>query len=156
MKAQTCLISTLIVAIVFLAIIQSSNCRPISTATTQPSNTEQRLRYNSRYAPLFLSSMESMRNKKINPIHAVSRRLVPEGPNPLHNWLDTAQGSNAVFSVHGSSHVQIIEYLVLDIYLCELYFEENVLVTFCFFVNYTCLIYSVGDFQVLFLPKSII
>lgn len=140
MKAQTCSISTLIVAIVFLAIIQSSNCRPISTATTQPSNAEQRLRYNSRYAPLFLSSMESMRNKKTNPIHAVSRRLVPEGPNPLHNWLDTTQGSNVVFSVHGRLHIQIIDYLVLDIYLCELYFVENVLASDVLFLcNYACM-----------------
>jgi len=32
-----------------------------------------------------LSSLNS-RKSKLKQIHAVSRRLVPSGPNPLHNW----------------------------------------------------------------------
>ncbi|CAN6564964.1 unnamed protein product [Malus baccata var. baccata] len=84
MKAQKPIIPILVV-IFLLAVIQICSCRPITT-TTQASNgdTEQKSIY-SKYFPMFLKSMESMMKNKINPIHAVSHRLVPGGPNPLHN-----------------------------------------------------------------------
>ncbi|KAH0978955.1 hypothetical protein GBA52_006132 [Prunus armeniaca] len=88
MQAQKGIIPILIF-ILFLGIIQSCSCgRSISIiSTNQASNgdTEQRLIHSRRYAPMFRSSIESMRKNKINAIHAVSHRVVYEGPNQLHN-----------------------------------------------------------------------
>ncbi|EOY23162.1 Clavata3/esr-related 14, putative [Theobroma cacao] len=73
---------------IILGLIRVTSCRYISQATSK--ETDQRLR--DKYSPMFYSSFSAIHilgkpagTKKFSSVHAVSHRLVPDGPNPLHN-----------------------------------------------------------------------
>ncbi|KAB2001230.1 hypothetical protein ES319_D12G286100v1 [Gossypium barbadense] len=86
--------NTLVMFLVFLIILGLmgvTSCRHIKQETS--SNRElidQRLR--DRYSPMFLRSFTVIHGrgpigkpKTSSSVHVVSHRLVPGGPNPLHN-----------------------------------------------------------------------
>ncbi|XWS48433.1 hypothetical protein CRYUN_Cryun13aG0076300 [Craigia yunnanensis] len=73
--------------IIILGLIRVTSCRHINQATRK--EIDQRLR--DKYSLIFLRSFSAIRSlgkpgtNKISSVHAVSHRLVPGGPNPLHN-----------------------------------------------------------------------
>ncbi|KAJ0042454.1 hypothetical protein Pint_17423 [Pistacia integerrima] len=74
--------------IILLAVLQITSCRNIKhVIKTQETGESSRTNYTSMFQRSFsamLSSMESG-NKKGQHFHTVSHRLVPGGPNLLHN-----------------------------------------------------------------------
>ncbi|OMO86041.1 hypothetical protein CCACVL1_09838 [Corchorus capsularis] len=71
-----------------VGLIQAINCRHINSATGE--EIDERLRY--KYSPMIKTSFSAIRSlgkaagtEGISSFHAVSHRLVPGGPNPLHN-----------------------------------------------------------------------
>lgn len=86
MKIQKSLPLFLLV-IIMLPLMQGSSSHYIHQASSQEKEQSSRLKYSSMFSGSYsaiLASVESRKNK-ISSIHVVSRRLVPEGPNPLHN-----------------------------------------------------------------------
>ncbi|KAF8008574.1 hypothetical protein BT93_K2290 [Corymbia citriodora subsp. variegata] len=87
MKARR---SHLLLVMIFMisALFQVSSGRPINEAATGGVS-QQRLW--AKYSPIFFRSFSSIhesaksRGNKHGLMHVVSRRLVPCGPNPLHN-----------------------------------------------------------------------
>ncbi|GKV04964.1 hypothetical protein SLEP1_g17041 [Rubroshorea leprosula] len=77
--------------IIMLGSVQFSGCREIKEATI---GEEAAGRLRNKYAPIFsrsistilgLARSSSSGSHKIRSMHTVSRRIVPCGPNPLHN-----------------------------------------------------------------------
>lgn len=77
---------TLIILLLAL-LIQMATCRHVNHVTAAETGQGSRTKYTSMFLEsisAIVSSMESHDNK-IHHMHTVSRRLVPGGPNPLHN-----------------------------------------------------------------------
>ncbi|OAY48275.1 hypothetical protein MANES_06G146100v8 [Manihot esculenta] len=74
-----------LIFLILLALVHVTSCR----YTYQVPATEQESK--TKYSDMFLRSLSAIHkaikssNSKTSSIHAVSRRLVPCGPNPLHN-----------------------------------------------------------------------
>lgn len=76
-----------LISLMVLALVHGTSCRYTNQAITNE-ETEQGLK--TKYSSMFQRALSVIlraeeSNKKINPIHTVSRRSVPCGPNPLHN-----------------------------------------------------------------------
>lgn len=79
-----------LILLIMIALVHGSSGRyytyqvPIKEETQQESKT--------KYSDMFLRGTSAIQkaikssNGKITSMHTVSRRLVPGGPNPLHNW----------------------------------------------------------------------
>lgn len=82
MKIQYPSFKFLLILVIILFVSQLSNCRKIQEIT--PTSIEQRL--NSRISWHNLApSPKKSRNEDIDKSYRVSHRIVPGGPNPLHN-----------------------------------------------------------------------
>ncbi|KAL0358971.1 UNVERIFIED_CONTAM: hypothetical protein Sangu_0746500 [Sesamum angustifolium] len=73
--------------IILLVLTPISNCRDISAPASEESELRIRARFNSFFLKHFsavphYADPEKNKHKKL---HVVVRRLVPQGPNPLHN-----------------------------------------------------------------------
>lgn len=80
-------------------LVHGTTCRDIKRSigngeTEQGSETKHSSTFLQALSAIFKASESS--NNKIKEVHSVSRRLVPGGPNPLHNWLD--QHDSILFS----------------------------------------------------------
>ncbi|CAN4077774.1 unnamed protein product [Withania somnifera] len=68
--------------LVILSVSQVSSCRKIQEIT--PTSTNQR--FNSRFSwHNYAPAPKESRNEDIDQKYRVSHRMVPGGPNPLHN-----------------------------------------------------------------------
>ncbi|KAK8516088.1 hypothetical protein V6N13_025617 [Hibiscus sabdariffa] len=67
--------------LIILGFVQLTSCRCLEHAASTEGH--QRLRDNEYYAGFFGKSGPGTQH--MTSVHAVSRRLVPGGPNPLHN-----------------------------------------------------------------------
>ncbi|GLU21077.1 hypothetical protein SLE2022_372400 [Rubroshorea leprosula] len=81
----------LLMLIIIVGLVRFSVCREIKEATMNEAAAE---RLRNKYGPFFSRSMSaildlagssSSGNHKVTSMHTVSRRIVPCGPNPLHN-----------------------------------------------------------------------
>ncbi|KAG6716783.1 hypothetical protein I3842_04G065600 [Carya illinoinensis] len=73
--------------IIILALTQTSSSRHIHQASDQGKEQSSRTKNSSvffRSYSALLTCLESLKNKS-SSVHTVSHRLVPVGPNPLHN-----------------------------------------------------------------------
>jgi hypothetical protein len=78
----------LIFLMVFLVLLHGTTCRDIKRSIgngeiEQGSETKHSSTFLQARSAIFKASESS--NNKIKEVHSVSRRLVPSGPNPLHN-----------------------------------------------------------------------
>ncbi|KDP22299.1 hypothetical protein JCGZ_26130 [Jatropha curcas] len=79
----------MLIFLMMLALVHGIHCRYTYQVLTNV-EADQGLKI-TKYSDKFLRSVSAIRkaikssNSKINSIHIVSRRLVPCGPNPLHN-----------------------------------------------------------------------
>ncbi|KAE8694690.1 Detected protein of unknown function [Hibiscus syriacus] len=80
-------VSQFLAVLIILGFVQATSCRYLDPAASK--EIDQRLK--DKYSAVFLSSLSAIRShgkpvtEPITSFHAVSRRLVPGGPNPLHN-----------------------------------------------------------------------
>lgn len=87
----------LIFLIVFLVLVHGTTCRDTKRST---SNGETEQGSKTKHSSMFLQALSSIfkasesSTDNIKALHTVSRRLVPCGPNPLHNWSSNQQNSN--------------------------------------------------------------
>jgi hypothetical protein len=87
----------LIFLIVFLVLVHGTTCRDTKRST---SNGETEQGSKTKHSSMFLQALSSIfkasesSTNNIKALHTVSRRLVPCGPNPLHNWSSNQQNSN--------------------------------------------------------------
>ncbi|KAF7147542.1 hypothetical protein RHSIM_Rhsim03G0179400 [Rhododendron simsii] len=78
----------LIVIIIVLARLQVSSCRHLDRhARTEESEQRLRAKFYSAFLKYFgtIPKYHRAEDKGYDPVFAVSRRLVPAGPNALHN-----------------------------------------------------------------------
>nr|POE60887.1 hypothetical protein CFP56_31312 [Quercus suber] len=77
-----------LMVIIMLELIQGFSCHNIDQASREEKEPSSRTKYSSMFLRSYsaiLSSVESRKKNKISSFHTVSHRLVPGGPNPLHN-----------------------------------------------------------------------
>ncbi|KAJ0555522.1 hypothetical protein HanRHA438_Chr07g0291871 [Helianthus annuus] len=74
-------IAFLAITVFILVISPVSSSRHIHRFTVQDSNQRFQSQHNSAAA----AAPKESRNDKIDPITGVSQRVIPGGPNPLHN-----------------------------------------------------------------------
>ncbi|KAK4749705.1 hypothetical protein SAY87_027154 [Trapa incisa] len=81
--------SSLLRFLVVLALVDAARCRPVVISTDQKINKGRLMaKYSTSFSPSFSSAMFSaarLRDGEVSSLHTVSHRLVPSGPNPLHN-----------------------------------------------------------------------
>ncbi|KAK1436211.1 hypothetical protein QVD17_01989 [Tagetes erecta] len=83
-------ISVLVIAIFILAISPVSGSRNIHRITIERRNQRFQPQHNSIHplhtpAAAAAAGPKESRNDKVDPIMGVSQRVIPRGPNPLHN-----------------------------------------------------------------------
>ncbi|KAE8672343.1 Detected protein of unknown function [Hibiscus syriacus] len=80
-------LSQFLAVMIILGFVQATSCRYLDPAASK--EIDQRL--GDKYSAIFKTSLSAIRShgkpgtEQITSVHAVSRRLVPSGPNPLHN-----------------------------------------------------------------------
>ncbi|KAL4323554.1 hypothetical protein GQ457_11G032590 [Hibiscus cannabinus] len=80
-------VSQFLAVLMILGFVRVTSCRCLDQAAGK--ETDRRSR--GEYSPVFLTSLSAIRRhekpntEKITSFHVVSHRLVPGGPNPLHN-----------------------------------------------------------------------
>lgn len=93
MRVQKFFILLLVVSIFQATLIQSLSSGTTSISSGQALISEERdqrfrkEQYSSMFSQSYSTILDSLRTRKIkiSPVHAVSHRQVPTGPNPLHN-----------------------------------------------------------------------
>ncbi|KAK8530689.1 hypothetical protein V6N13_030639 [Hibiscus sabdariffa] len=80
MKTPPSYVSRFLAVVIILGFVQVSSCRYLEHAASNDG--DQRLR--DKYYPVFFGK-PGPGTEHMTSFHAVSRRLVPGGPNPLHN-----------------------------------------------------------------------
>lgn len=88
--AYSPLLPLLVFSTIMLSLLHPSTCRHISRATY-----EEELQLNTEFSrplpqhlPAIAHTVKFNKDDKVQKLYAASHKLVPGGPNPLHNWLD--------------------------------------------------------------------
>jgi len=129
----------LVFLIVFLVLVHGTTCRDAKRST---SNGETEQGSKTKHSSMFLQALSSIfkasesSTNNIKALHTVSRRLVPCGPNPLHNWSSNQQNSNLFPFVE--IYIVFLKYFCWIIYTYFPYtssFEDCWIKVFFFFLR---------------------
>lgn len=90
METRSYLLRFLVFLVIF-ALLGAARCRPADISADQRiSGGGLRAKYSASFSSTFSSMFGAvkLRDGGVGSLRTVSHRLVPTGPNPLHNWLD--------------------------------------------------------------------